>query len=112
MKKEVEFMWIIKLLNCQYIKGGIFRKQIGGCKADFERVVGIPEKNKEFRKWLNLLIDKEILEFFEKRKNVGGFIDTFVIVYKKLEKKLMKNPIYDPTIRYMERNKFLFRTVK
>jgi len=105
-------MWIIKLLNCQYIKGRVFRKPIGGCKADFERVVGVSEKNKEFRNWLNTLVDEGILEVFEKRKSIGGFIDTFVIVYPKLEKKFMENELYNPTIRYMQNRKFLFKVVK
>ena len=105
-------MWIIKLLNCPYTTGGVFKKQIGGCKIDFERFVGTSEKNKVFRKWLDFLIEKGILNFFEKRETKSGFIDTFVIVYDKLEKKFMENELYNPTIKYFEKRKFLVRTSK
>lgn len=97
------------MLDCDYIQGGIFRKQVGGCKADFERVVGVSEKNRVFRKWLDFLIEKRILVFFEKRKAIGGFIDTYVIVYPKMEKMLTENPVYDPTMNYVKRRNFVLR---
>jgi len=109
MKNEVEFKWIVSLLNCQYIKGGILRREIGGCKSDFERVASVSAKNKEFRKWLNFLIEQGILEFFEKRKAIGGFVDTYVIVYPRLEFLLNENPIYDSTMNYIKKKNFVLK---
>jgi len=105
MKPEKEFEWIVKLLNSRYLKGGILKFNGGGCKSDFEREVGASENNKEFRKWLEMLIEKGILEFFEKRE-VGSFgkaVDTYVVVYPKLEELLIANRLYTPTRKIFEK---------
>lgn len=97
MKSEIEFKWIVNLLDSNYLKGGFFNKQIGGCKADFELVAGASQSNKNFRKWINVLIEDKTFEFFEKKKVVGGEVDTYVICYPLLENKLMQNPLYSST---------------
>jgi len=108
MKPEKEFEWIIKLLNSEFIKGGIFRKRKGGCKSDFEREVGASESCKEFRKWLDFLIQNGILEFFEKKRirNVKE-IDTYAVNYDKLKKLLEKNPLYSLAKRVFDKDRII-----
>lgn len=110
MKEEVEFKLIVCLLNSRFVKG-LFKKP-GGCKKDFEKVCSVNEKNYEFRKWLDDLIRHGCLEFVQTIKYRGGKVDTYLVNKKFMEEKLKLNPIYNPTIRYFENNKFLIRTAK
>ena len=90
MKDEKEVFLLVKLRRCnKFQKVGFFGKNIiGGCKSNFEKVLKIPEKNKEFRKFFDELVGDGVLEFFEKRKIVGGFVDTYVINKSKIMKKI------------------------
>ncbi len=112
MKPEIEFKWMVNLLNSEFLKGGIFRKQISGCKNDFEVVAGASQSNKEFRKFLNELIKEDCLEFFEKKKVIGGNVDTYVIIGKLLEKRLMSNSLYSPTRKLFEKKVGFFELNK
>ena len=67
MKDEKEALWIAKLLKSKFIKR-IFGGSVGGCISDFEKAVGTYENDKEFRKWMNKLIEEGDIEFYE-RKN-------------------------------------------
>jgi len=112
MKPEIEFKWIVNLLNSQFLKGGFFRRQSSGCKSEFERIAEAPLNNKEFRKWLNYMIKENVFEFFERKKVIGGNVDTFVINGGKLEKKLRENQIYDPTRKIFEKKVGFFELGK
>lgn len=90
MKNEKEFEWIVKLLNSRFIKCGIFKRQMGGCKKDFEREVGASENCKALSDWLDELIINQTLEFFEKQDR----IDYYVINKKRLLKRLEENSLY------------------
>jgi len=108
MKSEIEFKWIVNLLNSKYLKGGFIRKQIGGCKRDFEVEAGASENDKEFRKWINLLIEEGILEFF-KKKSVGTskMVDTYVIKYNELESLLHNNPLCKPAKKVFDKDRII-----
>ena len=109
MKPEKEYLWIVKLLNSRFLRGGIFKKQIGGCKSDFEKELGLSLSNKEFRKFLNILIRDGCLEFFEKR-NIGAcgkVVDTYIIIFKTLEKRLMNNILYPLSKKYFDKYKII-----
>lgn len=53
MKDEKEVKWLLCLYDSPYVKDyielrGIIRSPKSACKKDFERLVGAPEKSKEF----------------------------------------------------------------
>lgn len=62
MKEEIQLLNLSKI----YFYGK------DGCKTDFARVCGYPEKNKEFRNWLDVLISNGILieDGIGDRKNI------------------------------------------
>jgi len=107
VKEEIEFKWIVSLMNSPYLKGGILRKQIGGCKKDFERIACVAENHKIFRQWLDGLIKEGILEFFEYKDEKTRPVKTYVINGGLLEKKLSKNKLYEPVMKYMHTRKFI-----
>jgi len=108
MKSEIEFKWIVNLLNCPFIKKTF--KTIGGCKKDFERVSGSGENNMEFRRWFDLLIEQGAIEEFGFCDSRGKRVMNYVIIYKKLEKILSKNEIYPSVIKVMDK-KYVFRDI-
>ena len=84
MKDEVKIKYLSMLFISKEFKKSFFGKNIGGTKADFERICNVSYKNKEFRKWLNELIELKVLEFFEIRKTDGGSASTYLISNKKI----------------------------
>ena len=84
MKDEVKIKYLSLLFISKEFKKSVFGKDIGGTKTDFERVCGVSYKNKEFRKWLDELIEKNVLKFFEIRKTDGGSTSTYLINNRNL----------------------------
>ena len=74
MKEEAEF------INLSII----YQKNLSGCKSDFARICGYPEKNKEFRNWLDKLIKLELLE------NNGNGDRKNIILYKPSKGSILK----------------------
>jgi hypothetical protein len=62
----------------------IYTKNIKGSKSDFARLCGYPERNKEFRNWLDNLINTGLLvkDSIGDRKNI--------IIYKTNRKNILK----------------------
>ena len=112
MSSEKEFCWMIKLLNCKYIKDTtfdgkikyMFKKPIGGCKKDFEIELGLCENQKTFRRLLNRLIHDEVIEFFERKKVNGKYLNMYIVDYKKMEKLLKEHKMYKPTKNILNRD--------
>lgn len=94
MKKERELIWMVKLLNSEYVRTRSIKKQKSGCKRDFEILVGAPENDKNFRRFLNELIEQGYLVMFEKKRAVG-LIATYVVDSDKLRKRMVENPEYE-----------------
>jgi len=109
MKPEKEVAWGAKLLLSNFVRGIIFTKTRSGCKKDFERECEASENSKEFRIWLEMLIDRGILEF-EERRNVGSFsneVDTYVINKSKLEKLLSRNEVWNNIWKIFDRGRVI-----
>jgi len=87
--KERELIWLMKIVICDYRKK-MFSSTSGGTKADFERVVDIRPKNKDFRSFLNDLIERGELEFFEDREGGGK---RFIVDVGKIMKRIKKDPL-------------------
>lgn len=102
MKKEVEFKWIVNLLNSPFAKSGILKKREGGCKIEFERYAQAPSHNKDFRKFFDLLLNDGCIEFFERKITRGGSADTFIIHKKKLKSKLREYALWKDTIKIVD----------
>jgi hypothetical protein len=102
MKEEKEFKWLLKLRESEFIKKSFGNK--GGCKRDFEIEFRISENDKEFRRWLDLLIIEEVLEVFEVRKvgYVRKPVNTYIINKNKLDKKLNDNKYYQEVKKIVE----------
>ncbi len=83
-KEDRELIWLIKLIGCEY-KRKKFGSSLGGTKTDFEVVVGICPKNKDFRAFLKDLIERGELEYFGVRKGGGN---TFTINKDKMIKRV------------------------
>lgn len=62
MKEEKEVHYL-KLIYLSDFMSGFLKVSHGGTKSDFERICRVSEHDKEFRKWLDLLIKEEILKF-------------------------------------------------
>lgn len=62
----------------------IYYRNIRGSKSDFARLCRYPDKNQEFRNWLDKLIDKGILE------NSGMGDRKNIILYKTNKGKILK----------------------
>ena len=95
MKPEQEFHWMVRLLNSPHLKGSIFRKSHVALKKDFERAVETSENNKEFRAWINELIDNKIIEKVGTKKVHSREWGVYVINEGLLEKKLEKSPLFN-----------------
>ena len=85
MKEEVKIKYLV-ILYLSKFNGGFLQKNKGGSKADYERLCHVPEKNREFRKWLDELIKFGVLESFEKSDR--GF--NLFVVNKKNTQKMLK----------------------
>ena len=109
MKPETELKWIVNLLNSPYVKG-LFKSK-GGCKKEIERVCGSSENNREFYKWFNYLLENGAIEEFGKTDSHSKPVTAYVIIYKKMDKILIKNPLYDKITNVMDK-KFLLRASK
>lgn len=104
MKKEVELKWIINILNSLYLKGGLFKKKIGGCKKDFEKCAGASESDKAFRIWLDSLIEEGYFEEFEERIiGRGSPVKTYLVIPERFEELLRDNELYQKTERIAKR---------
>lgn len=90
MKDEKECEWLVNLLNSELFKHS-------GCKSDFERVAGASENNKDFRRWIDLLIERECVVF----SCVKNGVDTYVVDRKKLMDFLRKNRFYENMKRFI-----------
>lgn len=109
MKPEKEIAWGAKLLNSRFVRGNIFIKGTSGCRKDFERECEASESSKEFRVWIEMLIQRSILEF-EERKCTGNFgreVDTYVVNKSKLEKLLSENEVWKEISRIFERKRVI-----
>lgn len=102
MRSEIEFKWIVNLLNSQFLKGGVFGERIGGCLKDFEIVAGASQNAINFNKWAKELIGNGTFEFVREIKNPRGGKSkiTYAIIFPKLESKLFKNPLHNPSKGY------------
>lgn len=90
MKEEKEVYWLIKILKTEF-KKKVLGKSKGGCKSEFARAVGVSRMDKDFRKFLNELINSGCLEYFQEAKMNGGFIVTYVINEKKIWNMIKNN---------------------
>lgn len=109
MKQEIEYKWIVNLLNSDYLKGGFFKPSLGGCKKDFEKVAQAPENSKEFLKFFKELIEIGTIESCGK-KSVGrssNFVDHYLIIYVKLEKRLRSNVLYFPSKKIFDKDRVI-----
>lgn len=96
MKDELENLY--KLRDSPFTKKK-FRKQIGATKTDFERICGFKSRNKEFRNWIDSLVDEGCLEFF-KEDSIRGKL--FVVNDDKILKRLETLPTYQLIWRFRE----------
>ena len=104
MKPETELKWVINLLNSHYLKGGYFNKQKSGCKKDFEEVAGASLNSRKFGIWIDYLIKIGALEFHEIRENnMSRPINTYIIIYNKLNELLIQNSLYEPMMKYVQK---------
>ncbi|MBU0958191.1 MAG: hypothetical protein KKF56_05270 [Nanoarchaeota archaeon] len=97
MKPEIEFKWIVNLLNSKFLKGGIFTESVGGCRSDFEKIAKAPENSKEFLKWFKQLIEDGTFELVNNNESTEKKrVNYYVINGGLLEGKLMENELYKP----------------
>jgi hypothetical protein len=95
MKEEKEVIWLMKLYNCQYIKGGLFKSPKLGCIKDFERLLNAPENDKNFNEWIKKIKLLKIIESNEKIK-IGGIkeVDGYFVNKKEIINRLRELDIY------------------
>jgi hypothetical protein len=96
MKPEKEFKWLVILLNSQYI-GGWIKKVRGGCKRDYEKIVGARENDSEFAKWFYGLVQEGCLVLVEDNEchsRNGYRVKNYVVQKKVLHEKFKSNPLY------------------
>lgn len=105
MKTEIEFKWIVNLLNSEFLAGGFFRKQKSGCKSDFEKVAQAPLNSKEFSGWFDDMIVKKV--FF-----CDADEQRFLINASLLEQELKNNPLYSSTRRIFQKKAGFFELAK
>ena len=110
MKEEVEFKWIVNLLNSPFVKG-VFNNN-GGCKKDFERYAGASENNSKFSTWFNQMNDCNAIQYSGfKKSSHGRNIESYVIIFKELNEILIGNSLYRPLMKIMDK-KYLLRVAK
>lgn len=103
MKPEKEFKFIIRMLNSNYIKDGLFSKPKGGCKKDYEKLVGASESDKEFYEWINELINFGVLESCGiDESSKGKEIEHYIINYNLLVKIAENNKIYKESYKFFD----------
>lgn len=95
MKPEKEFVWMVNLFNSPYLKKSIFKKQKVALKRDFEKIANASENSKDFRNWINELIDIKIIENIGSKKVYSREWSVYVINGKLLEKKIIKSPLFN-----------------
>lgn len=112
MKEEKELKWIICLYNSPYIKDIPDLKFLykTACKKDFERLLDVPEKSKEFTEWFNEL--KDIGVFVSVGKKTRGSRNNVVAVeyfinVTKLVGYAKKNNLYTKAFRFFNRGRIL-----
>ena len=102
MKSEKEFVWLVKILNSDYVPSFLIgRVKKSGCKRDYERLVGVSDSDKTFRKFLNVLIDEGCLEIYEEKKMVGGKYTFFIVNRNLIKKKIENHPIFSHLKNFM-----------
>jgi hypothetical protein len=95
MKEEKEVIWLIKLYNCQYIKGGLFKINKLACIKDFEKLLNAPENNSRFNHWIKEMIQLNVIEFSEKIKvGKGNLVDGYFINRDQIKKRLREIETY------------------
>ena len=94
MKPEKEVLWIVNLLKSRFVKRK-FGGSIGGCKSDFEKVARASENNKDFRGWIDKLIEEGSIEFFERKRVIGKSVNTYVVNSRRLVKRLKNTEFYN-----------------
>lgn len=97
MKPEKEVRWIICLYNSQYCKefSLIPRQSCAGSKKDFERIVGSSERNKEFNKWFNQLVDNDVIIYAGKiTRGNNSSINGYIVKGSELTRYAKNNPLY------------------
>lgn len=102
MGDEKEIVWLVKLLQSKYTKRIIGTKS--GCKRDFEVELCISENDKNFRKFLDVLIQTDILEF----QNVYKTGKYYSLNRKKLIDRLNHEPIFILFKKAIDRNLLLY----
>lgn len=80
-------IWIIKLISSPY-KKKVFGGN-SGTKSDFERFVGISPRNKDFRLFLDSLIENKELILTESRK--FGIGNKYSLNVKKIMNRIEKD---------------------
>lgn len=61
MEEEIEVHYL-KLIYLSEFTSGFLKMSKAGTKSDFEEVCGFKQHNKEFRKWIDKLINEEVLK--------------------------------------------------
>ncbi len=103
MGEEKEVFWLVKLLFSKYNKKLFGSKS--GCKRDFEVELNVFENDKSFRKFLDNLIEINILELSETYKR-GKY---YSVNKKRLIEKLKREPIYLLFKKAIDENMLLFQ---
>ena len=99
MKQKKELIFLFILDRSKYC-GGFFKKPEIGCKRDFEKLLGISEKNSEFSKWMNELIEEGV---FENGGTTANGKPAYFINTKKLEKRIRDNVYSDSAYNYYKK---------
>lgn len=107
MKPEKEFKFMVTLLSSDFSKKSLLGKHVkSGCKKDYERYVGIADKDKEFRSWLDDLICNGVLVKDGLKQTDGNTrrrVQCYSIDFKLMFKKLEKNSLYKPTMTAIQK---------
>ena len=107
MKPERDLKYSVILLGSKFVRRTLFHKNIGGCKQDFERLVGAPDHSSEFKEWFNELIEEGSIVSFKKEYvgvKANRKVDTYLVEYKVLHRRLKSNPVYPLIFKVVQKS--------
>lgn len=90
MKLEKEFSLLIDLYLCP-----AKNRNSAWCKSEFEKYLGYGQRNKDFRDWLDSLIENNCLIYVgEKPKGLGKLVPVYNVDKSKVHEILEENPLW------------------
>jgi len=108
MKEEKEFVLLMQLIESPFDGGGIITKRKSASKGDLERYFGITNKNREFRVWIQHLIEEGCMKASGlERRGFGKPVEVYVVDKKETFKRLKENASYRIAIEFFGDRAFM-----